>query len=109
MKEVIIGTLVVSVILIILYYVHAESLLAKEVSLKLARKGLVSGKFRSVVDVRSPTEYQSGHYKDAISFPLHTINAQTVTRKEISDRIYSPVLVYCKSGKRAKEGAELLV
>jgi len=108
MLEIVIGVSVVLVILIVLYFVHNESLLAKEVSLKDARKGLAAGKFRSVVDVRSPTEYQGGHYPDAVSFPLNTINQQTVSRKEISERIYSPVLVYCKSGKRAKEGAELM-
>ena len=108
MKEVLIGLLVVVVILGILYYLHTESLEIKEVSLQDARKGLQEGKFRSVIDVRTTSEYQAGHYEGAVSFPLHTINSQTVQRKTISERIYSPVLVYCKSGKRAKLGAQKL-
>jgi hypothetical protein len=57
MKEVIIGLGVVVVILIVLYYLHSETLEIKEVSLKDARKGLKDGKFRSVVDVRSTSEF----------------------------------------------------
>jgi rhodanese-related sulfurtransferase len=81
---------------------------AQEVSVEAARKGLKEGKFRSVVDVRSPSEYQAGHYRDAISFPLNTINYQTTLKKQNSERLYSPTLVYCKTGKRSKQGAELL-
>lgn len=74
MKEIIIGIFVVAIILLILYFVHAQTLLAHEVSLHKARKGLASGKFRSIVDVRKASEYQAGHYKGAVSFPLETIN-----------------------------------
>lgn len=73
-----------------------------------AKKALESGKIRSIVDVRSASEFQAGHYPGAISFPLDIINEQTVTRKEISERIYSPTLVYCESGRRAKKAATLL-
>jgi len=105
MKEVIIGIGILIIILIVLYYLHMETTDVTEVSLASARKGLLEGKFRSVVDVRSTSEFRAGHYEGAVSFPLHTINAQTVQRKKIRDRIYSPVIVYCKSGRRAKLGA----
>lgn len=108
MNEVIGSIIVITIVLIGIYFIHQETITVKELSLHQARSFLRTGKIRSVVDVRSPSEFQAGHYKDAISFPLHTINAQTVQRKEISERMYSPTLVYCKSGSRAKVGAELL-
>jgi hypothetical protein len=74
MREIFIGVSVVALILLVLYFVHAQTLLAREVSLHEARRGLASGKFRSIVDVRKASEYQAGHYKSAVSFPLETIN-----------------------------------
>lgn len=78
-------------------------------SLEAARKGLKEGTFRSVVDVRSTSEYQAGHYRDAISFPLNTINYQTTLKKQNGERLYTPTLVYCKTGRRSKQAANLLV
>lgn len=108
MKEVIVGLVVIAIIGAILYFTYRDSQVATHMTAKEARDALESGKIRSVVDVRDATEFQAGHYPDAVHFELKTINAQTVQRKMISERIYSPVLVYCRSGKRAKIGAELL-
>jgi len=108
MKEVIVGLVVIAIIGAILYFTYRDSQVAKHMTVEEARDALESGKIRSVVDVRDAAEFQAGHYPDAVHFELKTINAQTVQRKMISERIYSPVLVYCRSGKRAKAGAELL-
>ena len=75
---------------------------------KEARKKLRSGEIRSVVDVRKASSYQAGHYKDAVSFPLDTINPQTINAKITADRIYSPTLIYCNSGKQAEKAAEMI-
>ena len=108
MKEVIIGLVVIAIIGAILYFTYSDSQIATHMTEKEAREALESGKIRSVVDVRDATEFQAGHFPDAVHFELKTINAQTVQRKVVSERIYSPTLVYCRSGKRAKVGAELL-
>jgi rhodanese-related sulfurtransferase len=73
-----------------------------------ARKKLQSGEIRSVVDVRKAESYQAGHYKDAVSFPLKTINPQTINAKITAERIYSPTLIYCNSGRYAKKAAEMI-
>lgn len=52
-----------------------------------------------LIDVREPSEYQSGHIPDAISIPLRTL---TQHLDQIpSDR---PVIMYCSSGYRSAMG-----
>lgn len=108
MKEVLFGTVTVILIVVAIFYFYSPSNTPKHLSLSEAKKALENGTIRSIVDVRSANEYQIGHYPSAISFPSNIINEQTVTRKEISERIYSPTLVYCETGRRAKRAATLL-
>ena len=109
MMEVLIGSFVVILILSILYFMSLEETsTASHMSLMDAKHALRSGNIRSVVDVRKEYQYQSGHYPDAISFPLSIMNEQTITRKEISEKMYTPTLVYCNSGRQARIAAQKL-
>ena len=51
-----------------------------------------------VVDVRSPSEYQSGHVPGAINVPHKNIkeNLSMLTKHKDKD-----ILIYCRSGRRA--------
>jgi phage shock protein E len=108
MKEVLFGTVAVILVVAILFYFTSSTKTPKHLTLSEAKKALENGTIRSIVDVRTASEYQVGHYPGAISFPSNIINEQTVTRKEISEHIYSPTLVYCETGRRAKKAATLL-
>jgi phage shock protein E len=57
-----------------------------------------------IVDVRSPGEYQSGHIKGSLNFPLDNL------RNHINDlkKKGKPVITVCRSGARSGMGKNLL-
>ena len=58
----------------------------------------------SVLDVRSPGEYSAGHYPGAMNFPVDSIQSK-VKKIGSPDR---PVIVYCASGGRSAQAAQIL-
>lgn len=60
----------------------------------------------TVVDVRDEEEYITGHLADAMLLPVDEISAETAA-EALPDQS-SPVLVYCKTGKRSRAAAEKL-
>jgi len=56
------------------------------------------------VDVRSADEFAEGHIEGAINIPVDDIAARTA---ELGDKT-QPVVVYCRSGKRAARAAATL-
>lgn len=95
-------------VLYVLYVWYTTPKKASLLDIHTAKDMLRKKQIKSVVDVRNAEEYQKGHYPDAISFPHEIINPQTVAHKEVGEFIYSPTLVYCNSGRRAKHAANLL-
>ncbi len=69
---------------------------------KYSKKRRVMQKILSgalVVDVREPSEFQSGHYKTAINIPYEEINRNI---SQLGDRD-TPIILYCHSGVRSKK------
>jgi phage shock protein E len=63
-----------------------------------AKQFIKEGKFDWIVDVRTPEEWNAGHYPSAFHIPLVELETQLpIQIKSLSDFI----LFYCKSGKRA--------
>ena len=62
---------------------------------------LVKGGAR-LLDVRTPDEYKEAHVEGAENVPLDRLYDQDVGAKD------APVIVYCKSGGRAKRAASAL-
>lgn len=58
-----------------------------------------------VVDVRSPAEFAAGHVPGAINLPVDTL---TGSEPVLKDRKQMPVVLYCKSGRRAGIAAAAL-
>lgn len=58
-----------------------------------------------ILDVRTPEEYAAGHVPNAINVPHDEIEAHLA---ELEARKNGPVVVYCKSGRRAGLAAEAL-
>jgi rhodanese-related sulfurtransferase len=58
-----------------------------------------------VLDVRTPEEYAAGHVPNATNIPHDQIAARMA---ELESHKGSPIVVYCKSGKRAGIAAEAL-
>jgi rhodanese-related sulfurtransferase len=57
----------------------------------------------SVIDVRTPAEFESVHARGAQLRPLHDLNPEDFTRQN------QPVYILCKSGVRATQAAEKLL
>jgi rhodanese-related sulfurtransferase len=66
-------------------------------------KNLMADRQALFVDVREPSEYQSGHIPNAINIPLRTISRNL--SKIPSDR---PVILYCSTGYRSSMGVMTL-
>ncbi|MCV2883705.1 rhodanese-like domain-containing protein [Aestuariibacter sp. AA17] len=59
-----------------------------------------------VLDVRSEEEYQAGHIPEAKNIP-HVELKEVIA--SISEYKHKPVVVYCRSGRRAKIAADILL
>lgn len=57
-----------------------------------------------IVDVRSATEYQAGHFPGAVNIPVTEIAGRTA---ELGDKD-GPIVVYCRSGHRSAAAKSLL-
>lgn len=58
----------------------------------------------TIIDVRTPAEFQSGHPKGAINIPLQNIEAKI---KDIK-RMKQPIIVCCASGIRSASAKSIL-
>lgn len=57
-----------------------------------------------LIDVREPDEFAAGHIPGAISLPLSQLDPDSATNLPDTDH----VVIYCRSGTRARRAAELL-
>ncbi len=57
-----------------------------------------------VIDVRTPQEFASGHYKKAKNIPLDSIEKNIQTIKNLN----KPIIVCCASGMRSAKAKTIL-
>lgn len=57
-------------------------------------------------DVRTDEEFFTGHVEGAVNYDVDTINAESAA--ELIPNKDTPIIVYCKTGERAKLAAEAL-
>ncbi len=67
-------------------------------------KALLDGK-ATVVDVRTPGEFASGHHPRAINIPVDQVQSRIA---EFGDKS-KPVVVYCASGSRSGYAKQILL
>lgn len=77
----------------------------KNVSFKEAKK-IIDTQNCIILDVRTDEEFCTGHAEGAVNFDVDTINSETAA--ELIPNKAIPILVYCKTGERAKLAAEAL-
>ena len=73
------------------------------ISASEAKRLIKEGKIKKVIDVRTTTEYRTGHYPKALHIPVDKINEKTTT--ELPKK---GLLIYCNTGQRARFAAEKL-
>lgn len=59
-----------------------------------------------LLDVRTPQEYADGHIEGAMNIDVQSDDFRQVAEKELSRD--STILVYCRSGRRSLDAAEIL-
>ncbi len=59
-----------------------------------------------LLDVRTPEEYQEGHIKEAVLIPLDTLEEEAKDKLADKDAV---IFVYCRSGRRSVDAANILV
>lgn len=60
-----------------------------------------------ILDVRSKEEYDTGHIENSLNVPVNEIGNRF--KEEVTIDLDKTILVYCRSGARAKQASELLV
>jgi rhodanese-related sulfurtransferase len=68
-----------------------------------ARDLIATGKVRTVIDVRTSSEFNIGHYPTAINIPVNRIQDASMLHLARDG-----VLVYCNTGQRARYAAQKL-
>jgi len=58
-----------------------------------------------VIDVRTKEEFQMAHYKDALNIPYDEIEKHIKKLEAYKDK---PIIVYCRSGRRASIAKQTL-
>ncbi|MDD5935463.1 MAG: rhodanese-like domain-containing protein [Clostridiales bacterium] len=82
-------------------------ILFEEISQEKAKKIMDEETDYQVVDVRTQTEYKTGHIVGAICVPNEEINEETA-KKYFPDKDQK-LLIYCRSGVRSRDAALKLV
>ena len=59
-----------------------------------------------IIDVREPSEYQSGHVDGALNIPPAELLAGSAQLKTVPKS--SKIIVYCRTGSRANVAIEIL-
>jgi phage shock protein E len=59
-----------------------------------------------ILDVRTPGEFGSGHVPNAVNIPHDELASRLV---ELDSEMDRPIVVYCKSGRRAGMAASVLL
>ena len=85
---------------------EAESATVQKLTPSEVQTMMASGAPFVLLDVREPSEFDEGHIPDAISMPLGTLSERAPF--DISDKDM-PLIVYCRSGRRSAEAAQLLL
>lgn len=59
-----------------------------------------------LLDVRTPKEYAEGHIAGALNINVQSDDFRQIAEKKLSKE--STILVYCRSGRRSMDAAEIL-
>ena len=83
----------------------SESDLYQHISQEEAQRMMDEDDGIAIVDVRTETEYNSGHIPGAICIPNESISTAPLEQLPDPDQV---ILVYCRSGSRSKQASEKL-
>ncbi len=59
----------------------------------------------TILDVRTPEEYEEGHIENAINIPVDQLESRLSELEQFKN---SAILVYCRSGNRSSAASDIL-
>jgi phage shock protein E len=98
----ILAIVTVLAIAMVLYYTYKSPLW---ISADEAKKAIADRQFNVILDVRTDTEYNLGHYPEAVHIPtakLDEMLSEKIPNKNLG------VLIYCNTGQRSRYAADIL-
>jgi rhodanese-related sulfurtransferase len=78
--------------------------LGRMIEISEAEELLKDGNATRIIDVRTPAEYESVHIPGSYNVPLDHLPEHRV---ELAEKLQSPVILLCRSGRRAEQAAKL--
>lgn len=97
----------ISLLLNLLMYARIYALTGSHlIPASQAKRLIKSGDITQIVDIRTKTEYNLGHYPDSIHLPVNKINKDSVVEKGLNPQ--EATIVYCNTGQRARVAANKL-
>lgn len=78
----------------------------KNVSAKEAHNLIKENKDVVIIDVRTPSEFKSGHIVGAKSVPVGNIQSELYKLEKFKDK---PIIVHCASGGRSPSAVKVLL
>lgn len=78
-----------------------------EISQNVANALIEQGGDLVLIDVRTPEEFVQGHIAGALNIPVENIREKELLPEVPS--VDTPILLYCRSGRRAVNAGQLLV
>ena len=90
------------VVLVVVVFAVTLRLGASGVNLTAAKQKITQG--AAVIDVRTPDEYATGHFKGSRNIPLQELRKRLAEVGEKKDAI----VVYCASGVRSTKAVKIL-
>jgi rhodanese-related sulfurtransferase len=86
------------ILILLLMYMKIKGMLVKK------KVGAIIADGAMIIDVRTPGEFGSGHYKGAINIPVGSLQ-KNISRIGPKDRSF---IVYCASGMRSSSAVDIL-
>jgi len=86
----------------VLYYTFWSPLFISAEDAKIA---LANREFPIILDVRTDMEYKLGHYPEAVHIPIGQLADKA--KEELPDKTKG-ILVYCNTGQRSRQAADIL-
>lgn len=96
-----------SIIINLLMYARIYALSGRDlIPASQAKRLIKSGDIKRIIDIRTKTEYNLGHYPGSIHLPVNKINDKSIVEKGLKKD--EATLVYCNTGQRARVAANKL-
>ncbi len=92
----------ISIIVVILIIMFISTFINEKEDINYNFENIHNLDDKTIIDVRTTEEYESGHIKDSINIPLDEIETISLNKNEV-------IFVYCAGGVRSESAMNILI